>query len=47
MNFWNVLKYILMAFFAIILVVAFINSDDGNISQPTQMNQSGQSKFNF
>lgn len=45
MNFWNVLKYVLMAVFAVILVVAVLNTDSGSTPQPVP--QAGQSKFNF
>jgi len=44
MNFWNVLKYVLMALFAVILVVAVLNTDSPT---PQQVPQAGQSKFNF
>lgn len=46
MNFWNVLKYVLMVIFAGILLVAILVSEDSQ-PQPQTIQQPGQSKFNF
>jgi hypothetical protein len=45
MNFWNVLKYVLMALFAVVLVVAVLATDSS--PTPQTIPQAGQSKFNF
>lgn len=47
MNFYNVLKYVLMAALVIIVGVAAVSNDDG-VSTPSQpVPQQNQSKFNF
>ena len=48
MNFYNVLKYILMALLAVILAVGFLAADDTPSNQQVVPANAGQqSKFNF
>ena len=46
MNFWNVLKYALMAVFAAIIVVGALTAQDGPTNVQQNVPQTG-SKFNF
>jgi hypothetical protein len=47
MNFYTVLKYILMALLAVILVVGYLATDDTPSQQPIPSNAGPQTKFNF
>jgi len=48
MNFYTVLKYVLMALLAVILAVGFLATDDTpNAQQAVPANAGPQSKFNF
>jgi Flp pilus assembly protein CpaB len=47
MNFYTVLKYILMALLAVILVVGYLATDDTPAQQTVPANAGPQTKFNF
>ncbi len=47
MQFWNVLKYVLMVVFAAILVGAVYMAQDDTPTPQQSVPQAGQSKFNF